>query len=79
MAEPKPLHHTRQPMEEERLVDAKGVPAEEDIERTDTRPADDVDIEPGEHVNRPDQPGFDPAEREQYDDPEVTSPLDDKS
>ncbi len=31
----------------------------------------DVDDVPDEHLNRPDQPDFDPAEREPYDDPDT--------
>lgn len=30
---------------------------------------DEVDQEPDEHVSRPDQPDFDPQEREQYEQP----------
>ncbi|WP_243059460.1 hypothetical protein [Nocardioides sp. SR21] len=36
-------------------------------EETPTPP--DVDMEPEDHVNRPDQPDFDPDEREQYETP----------
>jgi hypothetical protein len=34
------------------------------------RPAPDVvDEDPGEHLNRPEQPDFDPEERKPYEDP----------
>ena len=38
------------------------------VEEEEPTPAD-VDMDPEDHVNRPDQPGFDPEEREQYDHP----------
>ena len=33
------------------------------------QPPPDVDMEPEDHVNRPDQPDFDPEEREQFETP----------
>ena len=38
------------------------------VEEEEPTPAD-VDMEPEDHVNRPDQPDFDPEEREQYETP----------
>lgn len=35
----------------------------------DTKDVKDVDMEPEDHLNRPDQPDFDPAERKPYEDP----------
>ena len=35
-----------------------------------TEDVEDVDDVPEGHLNRPDQPDFDPAEREPFDDPE---------
>lgn len=68
--------HTRQPVEETRPATADGVPDEEDLEQTDVD-VKDVDMSPEDHVNRPDQPDFDPAERRQYDEPQVdSSPVD---
>lgn len=66
--------HTKQPVEETRPVTADDVPGEEDLAQTDLD-VQDVDMDPEDHVNRPDQPDFDPAEREQYDDPPVDVPL----
>jgi hypothetical protein len=37
----------------------------------------DVDMDPEEHVSRPRQPDFDPAEREQFEDPDATLPTED--
>ena len=34
----------------------------------------DVDMDPEDHVNRPDQPDFDPAERRPFDDPDTPLP-----
>ena len=59
--------HTRQPAEEVRLADVDAVPDEEDMNTADVR--DELVQEPTEHVNRPDQADFDPAEREQYEQP----------
>ncbi|MFC4786483.1 hypothetical protein ACT8ZV_18555 [Nocardioides sp. MAHUQ-72] len=66
--------HTKQPVEETRPVSADAVPDEEDLEQTDVG-ARAVDTAPEEHLNRPDQPDFDPAERAQYDDPPVETSL----
>lgn len=44
-----------------------------DDERSETStPAGvkDVDMEPEDHLNRPEQPDFDPAERKPFDDPD---------
>jgi hypothetical protein len=60
--------HTEQPVEETRPATAGDVPDEEDLQRTDTD-VQDIDMDPEDHVNRPDQPDFDPAERRPYDDP----------
>jgi len=54
--------HTHQPREEE---------AEKIAEMPDKA---DVEMEPEEHVNRPQQPDFDPAERRPFDDPDITLP-----
>jgi hypothetical protein len=51
---------------------AEGVPGGEDIEKSDVT---DVDMDPEDHVSRPDQPDFDPAEREQYLNPPVEPAL----
>ncbi|WP_395656214.1 hypothetical protein [Nocardioides sp.] len=68
--------HTRQPVEETRPAEAAGVPAEEDLEQTDVG-VQDVDMDPEDHVNRPDQPDYDPAERRPFDDPDLTLPTED--
>ncbi|GAA1132372.1 hypothetical protein [Nocardioides aquiterrae] len=65
--------HTKQPVEETRPAEAQGVPHTEDLEQTDTD-VQDVDMDPEDHVNRPDQPDFDPAERRPFDDPDTTLP-----
>ena len=49
---------------EPRPVTAEGVPENEDVDQSDV--VKDVDMDPEDHVNRPDQPDFDPAERDQY-------------
>ncbi|MET0525404.1 MAG: hypothetical protein ABWZ91_11415 [Nocardioides sp.] len=54
---------------EPQAVTAEGVPDNEDVE--DSEVVKDVDMDPEDHVNRPDQPDFDPAEREQYVNPPV--------
>ena len=42
--------------------------------------ADEVEIESSDHLNRPDQPDFDPAERKPYQDPDPgTLPTSDDS
>lgn len=66
--------HTRQPVEESRPVTADDVPGEEDLSQTDVE-AKDVDMDPEDHVNRPEQPDFDPVEKEQYDDPPVETAI----
>ncbi|MDI6911623.1 hypothetical protein [Nocardioides sp.] len=58
---------TKQPVEELRAVDTDAVPDEEGI--SDASAAETLDESPEEHVNRPDQEDFDPAEREQYQHP----------
>jgi hypothetical protein len=59
--------HTKQPVEEQRAVELAGVPEEEGL--AETEKPDPVHAEPEEHLNRPEQPDFDPAEREQYQQP----------
>jgi hypothetical protein len=59
---------TGQPVEEERQVKAEDVPGEEGVDQADVD-VKDVDMDPEDHVNRPDQADFDPAERDQYDNP----------
>jgi hypothetical protein len=54
--------HTHQPREE--LAD----------EVAETPDKKDVDMDPEDHVNRPDQADFDPAERRPFDDPDTTLP-----
>ena len=54
--------HTKQPREEL---------ADEVAEMPDKK---DVDMDPEDHVNRPEQPDFDPAERAPFDDPDTTLP-----
>jgi hypothetical protein len=67
--------HTMQPAEEIRPATAADMPGE-DLEQADID-VKDVDMDPEDHVNRPDQPDFDPAERRQYEEPQVeTSPAD---
>jgi hypothetical protein len=60
--------HTRQPVEETRPVTTDDVPAEEDLAQSDVE-VKDVDMDPEDHVNRPDQPDFDPEERQQFQNP----------
>ena len=62
-----------------RVVDYGGifhddVPDEEDLEQTDSD-VKDIDMKPEDHVNRPDQPDFDPAERRQYQEPRAETAL----
>lgn len=53
-------------------------PVEEEAEQVEEMPdKKDVDMEPEEHVNRPRQPDFDPAERKPFDDPDTTLPTED--
>lgn len=59
--------HTKQPVEELRAVDTDAVPDEEGV--SDASAAETVDESPEGQVNRPDQEDFDPAEREQYQQP----------
>ncbi len=59
--------HTKQPVEELRAVDADAVPDEEGV--SDASAAEAVHESPEEQLNRPDQEDFDPAEREQYQQP----------
>lgn len=54
-------------MEEQRAVDTGAVPDEEGV--SDASAAETLDVAAEEHVNRPDQPDFDPGEREQYQHP----------
>ena len=65
--------HTQQPVEETRPTEAPAVPAEENLEQT-APDVQDVDMDPEDHVNRPDQPDFDPAERRPFDDPDAELP-----
>ena len=58
---------TKQPVEEVRPFDVDAVPDEEDMDTADV--AEELVEEPTEDLNRPDQPDFDPAEREQYEHP----------
>ena len=53
---------------------ADDVPAEEDLERVDVD-VQDVDMDPEDHVNRPDQEDFDASEREQYENPPVDTAI----
>jgi len=66
--------HTKQPVEETRPVTADDVPDEEGLEQTDSD-VKDVDMKPEDHVNRPDQPDFAPAERRQYQEPRAETAL----
>lgn len=69
MAEDKDdLSNTKQPVQEIRPASAPDVPAEEDLSSADVD-TKDVDMDPSDHLNRPEQPDFDPAEREQYQNP----------
>lgn len=43
----------------------------------DTTTAEDLIEEPTEHLSRPEQPDFDPEEKERYDDPDVLPTNDD--
>ena len=62
------LSYTKQPVQETRPASADDVPDEEGVSSADVD-TQDVDMDPEDHVNRPDQEGFDPAEREQYENP----------
>ena len=42
---------------------------EQPVEEEQPTPKD-VDMDPEDHVNRPDQPDFDPEEREQFEQPD---------
>jgi len=64
---------TKQPVEETRPVQAPGAPAEEDLDQTGAD-VQDVDMDPEDHVSRPDHPDFDPAERLPFDDPDTELP-----
>lgn len=59
--------HTQQPVEELRAVDTGAVPDEEGV--SDASAAETLHESPDEQLNRPDQPDFDPEEREQYQHP----------
>ena len=59
--------YTKQPREEDRPVDTGAVPEEEGV--TDASAAEMLDREPEDQLNRPEQPDFDPEEREQYQHP----------
>ena len=63
--------HTKQPVQEERPLEADQVPDEEALSIADV--ADRVEAEPDEQLSRPDQPDFDEAERQQYEDPPMES------
>jgi hypothetical protein len=53
-------------------------PVEEDADRVEEMPdKKDVDMDPEDHVNRPQQPDFDPAERRPFDDPDTRLPTED--
>jgi hypothetical protein len=56
--------HTKQPVEEQRPLEAQGVPDEEDLSEAEV--AERVDEDPDGQLNRPDQPDFDESEREQF-------------
>ena len=58
------IRHTHKQVEDRRPTEVKGVPGEEDVDEADA--VDRVDLDPGEQLNRPDQPDFDPAEREPF-------------
>jgi hypothetical protein len=62
------LSYTKQPVQEIRPATADDVPEEEGVSSADVD-TKDVDMDPEDHVNRPDQADFDPAEREQYQNP----------
>jgi hypothetical protein len=61
--------HKKRQVEEHRQYKAEEVPAEEGVEPSDFD--ERVHEEPGEQVNRPDQPDFSEDERRQYDDPDL--------
>jgi hypothetical protein len=53
-------------------------PVEEEADRVEELPDKaDVDMDPEDHVNRPRQPDYDPAERRPFDDPDMTLPTED--
>jgi hypothetical protein len=60
--------HTEQPVEEARPATVDNGRNEDESPQVDSD-VKDVDMDPEDHVNRPDQPDFDPAERQPYDDP----------
>jgi hypothetical protein len=68
MGDDEDLSYTKQPVQELRPATADDVPEEEGLSTADVD-TKDVDMDPEDHVNRPDQPDFDPAEREQYENP----------
>src|SRR3954451_7600648 len=63
--------HTKQPVEELRAVDTKEVPEEEGVSNASA--AETLDVSAEEQPNRPEQAGFSPEERKQYNDPPVES------
>ena len=64
--------HTEHPADEARPATSDDVrddvPDDKDAKQTDPD-VKDVDMDPEDHVNRPDQPDFDPAERRPYENP----------
>ena len=56
----------------EEMPDTTDVDTDDDGTRQeDERPgAPEAELEPSDHLNRPDQEDFDPAERKPYDDPD---------
>ena len=55
-------------------------PGGDEVDKVEEIPdKQDVDMEPEEHVNRPRQPDYDPAERQPFDDPDTTLPTEDDS
>ena len=61
------LKHTHQQMEDGPLESEQTAPGEH-LEQTDAKAGDEdrIDLDPDEQVNRPDQPDFDPREREPF-------------
>jgi hypothetical protein len=56
----------------EKMPDTTDIETEDDVTREEDERsgADELVQDPTDHLNRPEQPDFDPAEREPYDDPD---------
>ncbi|WP_028645547.1 hypothetical protein [Nocardioides sp. URHA0020] len=59
--------HIRKSVQEHGPLSVEGAPGEEDLSTADV--ADRLDLDPGEQLNRPDQPDARPDERERFEHP----------